>query len=113
MTHIPRHRRAFTLVEIMIVVLIIGILLAIAAPQYANARTQAQQATCLDNLRQILTAKEQWGFELKQSSGATPVSTDLVPQYMKSFPSCPSSGTYAIGSLSVAPSCTVSGHTIP
>ncbi len=104
--------RAFTLVEIMIVVLIIGILMAIAVPQFVNARNQSQISTCVANLKQIESAKEQWAMETKQAATATPASTDLVSTFMKTMPSCPSGGTYTIGTLSVRPTCSVATHVL-
>ena len=50
-------RRAFTLVEIMIVVLIIGVLLGIAVPNFARAREQARAKACIQQLRLIDSAK--------------------------------------------------------
>src|SRR5437773_2744505 len=85
-------RRGFTLVEIMIVVLIIGILLAIAVPNFIKARETSRAKACVANLKQIDSAKEQWCMDNKQSTTATPADTDLYGNtaYVKNTPSCPS-----------------------
>jgi prepilin-type N-terminal cleavage/methylation domain-containing protein len=67
-----RRERGFTLVEIMIVVLIIGILLAIAVPSFMNARERSRANACRSNLRQIQAAKEQWAMATNQGPTATP-----------------------------------------
>ena len=97
MHQIPVIRRAFTLVEIMIVVLIIGILMAIAVPQFVNARTTSQLDGCLGNLRQIESAKEQFvSMDSGRTLGYKPTATDLAP-YMTPQPLCPSGGVLLIG----------------
>ena len=62
---------AFTLVEIMIVVAIIGLLAAIAIPNFVRAREQAQLNSILNNLRIIEGAKDQWALENKRGTGDT------------------------------------------
>jgi len=54
--------KGFTLVEIMIVVAIIGLLAAIAIPSFIKARTESQKNACINNLRQVESAKEQWAL---------------------------------------------------
>src|SRR2546425_10329927 len=93
---VKRVRRGFTLVEIMIVVLIIGILLAIAVPNFIKARETSRSKSCVANLKQIEAAKEQWAMDNKQGASATPADTDLygTTNYCKNTPSCPSGGSY-------------------
>ena len=106
-----RKIKGFTLVEIMIVVLIIGILLAIAVPNFIKARDSSRAKTCVANLKQIESAKEQWAMENKKGASDTPTSTDLAESsaYMKKFQSCPVSGTYTIGNVGTDPSCSIGG----
>ena len=68
----------FTLVEIMIVVAIIGLLAAIAIPNFVKARNTSQTNACINNLRQIDTAKQTWALEKGKKSTDTPVVDDLT-----------------------------------
>ncbi len=106
-------KKGFTLVEIMIVVLIIGILLAIAVPNFLRARESSRTRSCIANLRQIEAAKEQWAMDNKKGATDTPVQGDLAPTYVKSYPACPSGGTYTIGNMSTNPACNQTGHVLP
>ncbi|MCA1948692.1 MAG: prepilin-type N-terminal cleavage/methylation domain-containing protein [Armatimonadetes bacterium] len=108
-----KRNRAFTLVEIMIVVLIIGILLAIAVPNFIKARESSRTKTCIANLKQIDSAKEQWAMENKKTTGdACGFTGILVPDYLKAEPSCPSGGTYTVNAVGTAPTCSIAGHAL-
>jgi len=101
-------KQGFTLVEIMIVVAIIGLLAAIAIPSFMKARSQSQLNACLNNLRQIAAAKEQWGLENKKVATDAPGGlTDLVGTtlWIKATPVCPAGGAYTIGALNADCSC--------
>jgi prepilin-type N-terminal cleavage/methylation domain-containing protein len=107
----------FTLVEIMIVVAIIGLLAAIAIPNFVRARTTAQQNACINNLRQIDGAKQQWALEMKANQTASPQDTDIQPYMGRgsagTLPSCPADSSrtfdnsYSINNLQTAPACKI------
>ena len=112
-------KAGFTLVEIMIVVAIIGLLAAIAIPNFVKARTTAQKNACIANLKQIDGAIQQWALEQKKNTTDTYVFTDTtVLQYLKGtvLPTCPAGGTYTEGAnVGTSPTCTLStaqGHSI-
>ena len=73
----------FTLVEIMIVVAIIGLLAAIAIPNFVKARENAQLNSIFNNLRIIEGAKDQWALENKKGTGDTVDSLVTISDYLK------------------------------
>ena len=122
-------RRAFTLVEIMIVVLIIGILLAIAVPNFVQARETSRAKSCVGNLKQIDSAKQQCvldnklsppgtaGFSVDGTTATVPgpagtyqlVSTAAASSYIRRMPVCPGGGKYTPNGIDVSPVCNVTG----
>lgn len=69
--------RGFTLVEMMMVVMIIGILLAVATPKFLNARQGSYARTCQSNLKSLLQAKERWAMDNNKRFDATPTLANL------------------------------------
>jgi prepilin-type N-terminal cleavage/methylation domain-containing protein len=110
-----RTRRGFTLVEIMIVVVIIGVLLAIAVPNFVRARESSRAKSCVSNLKSINGAMEQWAMDNKKASGQPVVTTDLygTDKYVKAEPVCPGGGEYIIEAVGIDPTCTVGDSGTP
>ena len=79
---IRNNKAAFTLVEIMIVVAIIGLLAALAIPGFVKARKQSQGRRILNDVRQMDAAIDQWALETGQTDGAT-VNTTSAGSYLK------------------------------
>jgi len=88
---------------------------AFAARSGVTPQTSEQQQTavCLNNLRQIEGAKQQWALEKQKPSGALLTATDLAP-YLKTnvLPTCPAGGLYTINPVGYAPLCNIPGHAL-
>src|SRR5438105_4619516 len=105
---INKNSKGFTLVEIMIVVAIIGLLAAIAVPNFVQARTTARRNACINNLRLISAGKDQSALENGYAETSVLTSTEITA-YLKGnqMPVCPAAGTYTVAAVSVNPTCNV------
>jgi len=115
-------KAAFTLVEIMIVVAIIGLLATIAIPNFIKSRETARKNACINNLRLIDTAIQQWALENNKNNGDT-VAVDSLTTYLNrgagvingsasGAVKCPSGGSYTITTVDQKPTCSVAGHAL-
>lgn len=114
-----KMKQGFTLVEIMIVVAIIGLLAAIAIPSFMKARTTSQANACVNNLRQIESAKEQWALATKQAAAAdctSDANMTAIMTYLKnptSSTNCPAGGTISFETLGTNATCKTDGTVTP
>ncbi len=95
---------------------IIPLLAAIAIPSFVKARNTAQQNACINNLRHIDSAKEQWAIENKKEDGA-PVGAEDIKKYLGrdiSTMKCPANGIYKINPVGTDPECSLKdkGHDV-
>ncbi|MFA6076524.1 MAG: type II secretion system protein [Candidatus Paceibacterota bacterium] len=99
----------FTLVEIMIVVVAVGLLAAIAIPNFNKARVDSQRNACIANLKLIDGAKQTWAAENKKAPGDIPTDIDLKV-YIAHSRTCPAGGICTFGPVKERPKCSIPEH---
>lgn len=107
-----KNSAGFTLIEIILILLILGLLAGIAVPNFSRARSTARSNICINNLRMIASAKDLSGLEFNLVETSTPT-TDQLSAYLKAgvVPNEPLSGassSYTINAISANPTCAYS-----
>ena len=108
--------KGFTLIELLIVIAILGILVSLILPRFADVRQDANIKVCVANLRGLVSAmnvyevKENvpstWNWATDAPNGVTDLKTW---ELLADEPTCPSEGTYSISGLagSAAAECSL------
>jgi hypothetical protein len=100
-------------IGIAVMIFIIPLMAAIAVPNFVKARNTSMQNACINNLRQIDMAKNQWALENHKQATDTPTENDLLPYFKNSqFPKCPAGGIYTIGQDNSPPTCSITNHVL-
>jgi hypothetical protein len=91
---------------------VVGLLAAIAIPNFVKARDASMRAACVSNLRTIDGAKATWALENKKAEGEMPTDADLfgAARYIREKPVCPEGGIYSLNPVGTNPTCTKPGH---
>lgn len=100
-----KHSFGYTLVEIMVVVAVIGLLASIATPHFIRTTQVTMQNTCINNLRLIAAAKDEWAMDNNTTSGADIVHMQLTPYFKHGIPLCPRGTAYKLGPAGADPVC--------
>src|SRR5262245_17785916 len=79
----------------------------------ASARMQSQINNCVNNLRMLDGAIQQWALENTKPQGTRVTMADIDP-YLKTKPvTCPASGVYTLHTVGTPPTCSIPGHVLP
>ncbi|MGD9874891.1 MAG: hypothetical protein AB7T27_11590 [Kiritimatiellia bacterium] len=89
----------------------IAMMAGVAMPAIVQARSNSQKNSCINNLRQIEGAKDQWAIDNGATVGDQVSPSDIEP-YLKEFPSCPSGGSYVLNPIGTPATCDQPGHAL-
>lgn len=111
-------RSAFSILEIFLLLCVIGIIVAIAMPNFNSGPRTSPANACINNLRQIDAAACEFALETHLTNGdRINFPTDLTP-YIKlnkdgKIPPCPQGGVYSIKKVGESPTCSLSNTVTP
>ena len=92
-------------------IFVVGMMAAIAIPNFVKARNGALSQQCRNNLRTIQSAKEVWALQSRKPDDSIPTEADLVgsEKQMATLPVCGGGGVYSFNPVRENPSCSVHG----
>ena len=95
----------------LIVTAYVGLFAAIGIPSFEKARKNVKANACINNLRIIEAAKQQWQLSNEKGENETPEEKDLTPYFTGGkMLKCPAGGVYTINPNNQHPSCSIHGH---
>jgi competence protein ComGC/phage FluMu protein Com len=115
----PKPKKNTTLIVVLVIgiglavaVPVLGLLAAIAIPNFIKARQASQTAACIANLKMIDAAKASWASTDRKSETDLPSEEELfgVGRYITERPTCPGNGEYSINAIDESPTCTIPAH---
>ncbi|MBS1719831.1 MAG: type II secretion system protein [Armatimonadetes bacterium] len=108
------QRKAFTLVEILIVAAVIAVLCAIAIPNFTSSRGRTSRDSCLRGLKALRSAKDQFAYDRNLRPGDSLDAQEAWASYSRNpFPTCPAGGVITAGNVGQDPTCSLSGGSFP
>lgn len=95
----------------ILMIFVLGLMAAIAIPNFVKARKTAQYQACQVNLKMIQDAKEAWALENRKTENAIASEADLVGESkgMPERPACPGGGSYDLNAVNQSPACSLHG----
>jgi hypothetical protein len=107
--NLPMLRKTKVLI-VLTFVFLIGLTVVFVIPNFIRARYTSSTNACINNLRQIDAAKQEWALETRKTNGVV-TENDIKP-YIKldsngNLPKCPAGGTYIIGRVGEDPKCSI------
>lgn len=113
MFKMKKNQKGFTLVEVLLVVVILGILAAVALPRFLTTRVESQLRTCQANLSAMNAGIEEYHF----MNGGFPADLDAITSDTDRFPDgapvCPAEGNYSLNTTTNRAQCDVADHVLP
>jgi hypothetical protein len=102
-------------VSIALSIFLVPMMMAIAIPNFVKARSTAQANACINNLREIDAAANQFAMEHNKTNGeAINFPNDLTPYFKQGkVPACPAGGIYSIKSVGEMPTCSLGSNATP
>ena len=97
-------KTAFTLIEILIVVILLGVLAAIVVPQFAESTADADVSACKANQKAIITSCSM--YKLKENATPADIAAVVTAGHLPEAPACPAGGTYTV----ITGACSDTGH---